>query len=89
MSPVQSFVSDLISKIKSKRTNELPLKTIEMVKDNNNKKEDVFFKLVASWKQTRDLAVASDCKEAIKVADQMFPFLSPSVCGQKVSEETK
>lgn len=42
--------------------------------------QDVFFKLVASWKQTRDLAVKSGCSEAVKVADQMFPFLSPSVC---------
>lgn len=42
--------------------------------------EDVFFQLVASWKQTRDLAVKSGCSEAIKVADQMFPHLSPNAC---------
>ena len=44
--------------------------------------EDTFFKLVVSWKQTRDLAVQSGCSEAVKVADQMFPFLSPNVCKQ-------
>jgi hypothetical protein len=46
-------------------------------------KDDVFFKLVVSWKQTRDLAEKSGCSEAVKVADQMFPFLSPNVCAQK------
>jgi hypothetical protein len=45
--------------------------------------EDLFFKLVVSWKQTRDLAVKSGCSEAVKVADQMFPFLSPTVCAAK------
>jgi hypothetical protein len=45
--------------------------------------DDVFFDLVASWKQTRDLAVKSGCSEAVKVADQMFPHLSPTVCGEK------
>jgi hypothetical protein len=46
-------------------------------------KDDVFFKLVVSWKQTRDLAEKSGCSEAVKVADQMFPFLSPNVCAKK------
>lgn len=45
--------------------------------------DDIFFQLVTSWKQTRDLAVKSGCTEAIKVADQMFPFLSPTVCSKK------
>jgi hypothetical protein len=47
-------------------------------------KEDLFFKLVVSWKQTRDLAVESGCDDAVKVADQMFPYLSPTVCGKEV-----
>jgi hypothetical protein len=51
------------------------------VETKNN--EDVFFKLIVSWKQTRDLAVQSGCVEAVKVADQMFPFLSPNVCAKK------
>jgi hypothetical protein len=46
-------------------------------------RDDVFFKLVVSWKQTRDLAEKSGCSEAVKVADQMFPFLSPNVCANK------
>jgi hypothetical protein len=49
----------------------------------NKDKEDVFFKLVVSWKQTRDLAFKSGCDEAVKVADQMFPYLSPQVCSKE------
>ena len=45
--------------------------------------EDPFFQLVASWKQTRDLAVKTNCDKAVEVADQMFPFLSPMVCNKK------
>lgn len=91
MSPVQKFVSDLISKIKSQPVlDKLPPapNVSSTYKVNDTKKEDVFFKLVASWKQTRDLAVASQCEEAVKVADQMFPFLSPNVCGTKATEKT-
>jgi hypothetical protein len=47
----------------------------------------MFFKLVVSWKQTRDLAVECGCGEAIKVADQMFPYLSPVVCSKEVKKE--
>lgn len=45
--------------------------------------EDLFFKLVESWKRTRDLAVKTGCSEAVKVADQMFPFLSPVGCKEE------
>lgn len=45
--------------------------------------EDKFFELVASWKKTRDLAVETGCSEAVKVADQMFPYLSPQVCNKE------
>jgi hypothetical protein len=45
-----------------------------------SEEEDTFYKLIASWKETRDLAVKSGCEQAVKVADQMFPYLSPNVC---------
>lgn len=51
-------------------------------------KEDIFFQLVSSWKQTRDLAVKSGCDEAVKVADQMFPYLSPHGCNDTIKEQT-
>lgn len=81
LSPVQTMVNDLINKVKNKTVSS-PLVTSTVLSSPKN--EDVFFDLVTSWKQTRDLAVKSGCSEAIKVADQMFPYLSPSVCKEEV-----
>lgn len=88
LSPVQKLLGDLLGNIKnlfSKKDSVVPVIVPEVkpvtVADS---KEDTFFKLVVSWKQTRDLAVKSGCEEAVKVADQMFPFLSPTVCKKDV-----
>lgn len=75
LSPVQKFVIDMVQKFKK---TPVPSSTASSVN-----KEDVFFQLVASWKQTRDLALACKCNEAVKVADQMFPYLSPVVCSKE------
>jgi hypothetical protein len=94
LSPVQEFLTNLINKVKTKTENKSPSFPVvsvdsvtpvsvfrpDVVVDAKKEKEDVFFQLVASWKQTRDLAVKSNCSEAVKVADQMFPYLSPNVC---------
>lgn len=69
LSPVQKVVMNLVDKIKGRVNQSKSLST-----------NDVFFELVSSWKQTRDLAVKSGCTEAVRVADEMFPFLSPTVC---------
>lgn len=87
LSPVQKILGNFLDKAKAylapNRTPTAPvLPSIEPVTKPANK-EDIFFKLVVSWKQTRDLAVASGCDEAVKVADQMFPYLSPVVCGKE------
>lgn len=81
LSPVQKLVVSIIDKIKGLKSSEpiVPITNIQTIKSVITK-EDVFFKLVASWKQTRDLALACGCTEAVKVADQMFPYLSPVVC---------
>ena len=88
LSPVQKLLGDLLGNIKnlfSKKDSVVPVIVPEVkpvtVADS---KEDTFFKLVVSWKQTRDLAVKSGYEEAVKVADQMFPFLSPNVCKKDV-----
>lgn len=89
LSPVQKILLDIFNKAK----NELPVvklptdlpKVVLPIQAKNS--EDIFFRLVVSWKQTRDLAVESGCVEAVKVADQMFPYLSPTVCANK--EDTK
>lgn len=90
LSPVQKILSNLIEKFK----NVSPLKpvtpvavVVPTVKPVVTTKEDIFFKLVVSWKQTRDLASECGCAEAVKVADQMFPYLSPVVCSKE--EEVK
>lgn len=90
MSPVQVVVQSLIDKIKALLANNksttvvpTPSVTSPSLPNTTTPEEDIFFQLVASWKQTRDLAVKSKCVEAVKVADQMFPYLSPNVCMKK------
>lgn len=86
LSPVQKIVKDLVDKVKDNTPSvpSLPDFVKEKVKAEDNSK--LFFDLVVSWKQTRDLAEKSGCEKAIEVADQMFPYLSPTVC--KPKEET-
>lgn len=85
MSPVQTAVSNLLNKVKKPaEIISVPSAVVpKFTNSDRSNKEDVFFKLVNSWKQTRDLAVLSGCDKAVEVADQMFPFLSPSVCEKK------
>jgi len=85
LSPVQSFITGLINQVKNKTGAVVPEVVVPNISKNTSSvdAQDVFFKLVVSWKQTRDLAVQSGCTEAVKVADQMFPFLSPNVCNSK------
>jgi len=79
LSPVQKAIQNLLGNVVSKKPTPSPVVgTTQPVVS-----EDVFFKLVVSWKQTRDLAIQSGCSEAVKVADQMFPFLSPTACVKK------
>jgi len=78
LSPVQKAIQGLLTNVVSKKTTPSVVGSTQPVVA-----DDVFFDLVASWKQTRDLAVKSGCSEAVKVADQMFPHLSPTVCGEK------
>lgn len=96
LSPVQKIVMDLVNNLKMLTKKETVSSSSLVPKDVvpvfnpisvpvyvAKEKEDVFFKLVVSWKETRDLAVQSGCDEAVKVADQMFPYLSPNVCEKK------
>lgn len=92
LSPVQQLITSLVEKAKGlTKGNSVMLPVVEVPKVDpvvlpkviGDNRDDVFFKLVVSWKQTRDLAEKSGCAEAVKVADQMFPFLSPNVCSKK------
>lgn len=97
LSPVQKVLGSLLNNLKSinsQPTNttpavasvpvtNIPIPTDELNIPRFTVVDDVFFRLVVSWKQTRDLAVESGCDEAVKAADQMFPFLSPNICGKE------
>jgi hypothetical protein len=96
LSPVQKLILNMVNAVKrmlSGGSFYLPSVDVPKVdpvvlpRATNNNSDDIFFKLVVSWKQTRDLAEKSGCVEAIKVADQMFPFLSPNVCTNEKKEE--
>ena len=97
LSPVQSFLASLINKSKlafdkgNKITEVVLPETVKPIVVDNKNKEDSFFRLIVSWKQTRDLALLNGCDEAIKVADQMFTFLSPESCdkAKDITNESK
>jgi len=38
---------------------------------------ELFFKLIKSWKETKDLAEQYGADKAVDIADQMFPHLIP------------
>lgn len=90
LSPVQTFLMGLFNTAKetvSKPAENSTPNILDGVFGPPTKKatasSDVFFDLIASWKQTRDLAVKSGCDKAVAVADEMFPYLSPTVCSEK------
>lgn len=90
MSPVQKIISDLVTKVKSSAPSSVvsgPTNVVKVVSETQ--KQDLFYKLISSWKQTRDLAVQSECVDAVKVIDQMFPFLSPNACSKKEISDNK
>lgn len=88
LSPIQQMLSGLLDKFK-KTTTVVPINvpSVEpVIVPKSANTDDIFFKLVVSWKQTRDLAEKSGCTKAIEVADQMFPYLSPTVCAENKNE---
>lgn len=83
---IGNLIKTLIEKTKTLvPTNKLVNVSTEV---KGQKTEDDFFALVASWKHTRDLAEKIGCVEAVKVIDQMFPYLSPGGCVEKAKEKT-
>jgi len=66
----------------------VPAVLAQTIAENSNvESEDLFFKLIVSWKETRDLALKCGCEKAVDVADEMFPYLSPSICGKDNNNE--
>lgn len=79
-------VSDLVKSLLANRSGpQIPV-VPTLVDKSADPKKDVFFNLVASWKQTRDLAELAGCDKAVEAADQMFPHLSPVTCKEHKDE---
>lgn len=91
LSPVQKIILDLwnniLGSIPKSTDSVVTIKVPDVVKSAPKSEQDLFFDLVVSWKQTRDLAVSSGCSKAVEVADQMFPYLSPTVCSEEKDAE--
>lgn len=71
---VKTAVADLLSKTKN------VVSSLLKSKPKTSTPKDAFVDLVVSWKHTRDLAASYNCKEAVKLMDQIFPNLNPSMC---------
>lgn len=90
LSPVQKAITDLFNKPPTPKV-VVPVAPVTVTPSDNSSAvpdADVFFNLVASWKQTRDLAVRTGCVKAVEVADQMFPYLSPVICKEEKKDES-
>lgn len=76
LEPVKKYLQGLFQKAVEK-TEEItsPSVSLEEIRDDDSK---VFFDLVKSWKQTRDLAEDYGATKAVEIADQMFPYLVPT-----------
>jgi len=97
LSPIQLVLGSLLQNVKNflnqPKNVTVPPATNSKIEDvlsaplvdktKPNKEQDLFFKLVVSWKETRDLALECGCPKAVEVADTMFPYLSPNVCGKE------
>lgn len=87
LSPVQKLLLTIVDKVKRVTQTKSEVSSIILPNQTTLSKTDenaLFFELVQSWKQTRDLALKSGCSEAVRVADEMFPHLSPDVCKEQV-----
>ena len=77
ISPIKQHIIDIVKKITTRKSvakDDQDI-TIEEVRDEDSK---VFFNLVKSWKQTRDLAEDYGATKAVEIADEMFPYLVPT-----------
>jgi hypothetical protein len=79
LTPLKTWIvntyNNLISKVKNDTTIVTPT-TPTPIKTNDND----FLKLIASWKNTRNLAEVMGCVEAVKILDTAFPHLGPHDC---------
>ncbi len=77
----QDQINDILRKLKNNfaswKTNNRHKIDLVPIEIEDSIQDDVFFDLVKSWKQTRDLAEIYGADKAVEIADQMFPYLVP------------
>jgi hypothetical protein len=103
LTPLGQYLKNLVSQARSNVKNTLPknpipsLADLTLITPSKNdtvltpqktiESDDVFFELILSWKKTRDLAIKAGCEAAVKVVDEMFPYLNPEVCKEEKTHE--
>jgi len=95
MSPVQKFLLETFNSAKESVVDftkqdetvvvKVPVPSAPKVPEKiiPNDPNSVFFQLVASWKKTRDLSKEYKCDEATQKLDEVFQYLSPTVCSKE------
>lgn len=73
---INAVVKTVLDKVKKVKTPALPIDT-GLFENEPETQDDIFFDLIKSWKQTRDLAEAYGADKAVEIADEMFPHLVP------------
>lgn len=78
----QEKINNIFTQIKNQLKNikrpDLPSLDTNLFPDiEPTTQDDIFFELIKSWKQTRDLAEEYGASKAVQIADEMFPHLVP------------
>ena len=77
LGPVKECISNFLRKAKPTRNTEVVAIDENVVADEIHSESELFFKLIRSWKLTKDLAEQYGANKAVEIADQMFPHLIP------------
>ncbi len=77
LGPVKEFITNFLRKAKPTRNTEVVTIDENVVADEIHSESELFFKLIRSWKLTKDLAEQYGANKAVEIADQMFPHLIP------------
>tara|TARA_Y100000385_G_scaffold109502_1_gene113702 strand:+ start:1716 stop:2090 length:375 start_codon:yes stop_codon:yes gene_type:complete len=77
LGPVKEFITNFLRKAKPTRNTEVVAIDENVVADEIHSESELFFKLIRSWKLTKDLAEQYGANKAVEIADEMFPHLIP------------
>lgn len=77
LGPVKEFITNFLRKAKPTRNTEVVTIDENVVADEIHSESELFFKLIRSWKLTKDLAEQYGANKAVEIADEMFPHLIP------------